>query len=193
MNAARHPLADLVDRVREMNGWSDPQVVERARARGFELSKSNISRVRNQPVVSLTRSTIEGLAAGLGIPTSEVARAALESMGIELVDAGTLDLETVIRMDATLPLVSKEMLLGLVRQMRTLETRRSTDEGTGEATQAGVQEAAGKDGGPGAPKIGAAGRGNVTPLIQPDEGGELETKRAASDRIIETEDNTPGE
>lgn len=145
MQQARHPLADLMDRVRERNGWSDSQVVSRARAAGETLGKSNISRVRNTDVVSLTGSTIKGLAAGLGIPAGVVAKAALESMGITLVDAGNLDLETVIKTDATLSTNNREMLLGMVQQMRHLESKRATnaEEDTQPRTQEGSTEHSG--------------------------------------------------
>lgn len=131
MQKARHQLAALLDRIRELNGWSDTDIVRRATASGETLSKSNISRVRNTDVVSLTGTTIKGLAAGLGIPPGEVARAALESMGITLADAGSLDLETVIKTDSTLSNDNREMLLGLVSQMRYLETKRMGNEDTG--------------------------------------------------------------
>lgn len=130
MQKARHQLAALLDRIRELNGWSDTDIVRRATASGETLSKSNISRVRNTDVVSLTGTTIKGLAAGLGIPSGEVARAALESMGITLADAGSLDLETVIKTDSTLSNDNREMLLGLVSQMRYLETKRMNNEDT---------------------------------------------------------------
>lgn len=125
MQNARHPLAALMDRVRELNGWSDSQLVERATKAGETLSKSNISRVRNTDVVSLTSSTIKGLAAGLGISESEVAAAALRSMGINPVDPGTLDLETVIRLDSTLSSDHRALLLSSLRQMRELEANRA--------------------------------------------------------------------
>src|SRR5690606_17144335 len=95
------------------------------------LSKSNISRVRNTDVVSLTGSTIKGLAAGLGIPETEVARAALVSMDIDMPDLGSLDLETVIKMDPSISVHNRTMLLGLVRQMR----RPNMEEEYGERTE----------------------------------------------------------
>ncbi|USC16197.1 hypothetical protein [Rhodococcus sp. 11-3] len=118
MQQPRHELAALIERVRELNDWSDSDVVRRAEARGHKLSKSNISRVRNTDVVSLTASTIKGLAAGLGVPETEIARAALVSMGIDMPDLGGLDLETVIKMDSSISVHNRTMLLGLVRQMR---------------------------------------------------------------------------
>lgn len=52
---------------------------------------------------------------------------------------------------------------------------------------------AGRGAGVRTPTTGAAGRGNVTPLNRRNPGDDLDRKRAASDRVIETEDNTPGE
>lgn len=156
MQKARHQLAALLDRIRELNGWSDTQIVERATRAGETLSKSNISRVRNTDVVSLTGSTIRGLAAGLGIPQGEVARAALESMGITLADAGNLDLETVIKTDATLSNDNREMLLGLVSQMRYLEAKRMSDEDTSTQDTTSNPTPYGEAGLGGAPMIAAS-------------------------------------
>ncbi|MGV9744632.1 hypothetical protein ACWDTG_06920 [Rhodococcus zopfii] len=150
MQQPRHELAALIERVRELNDWSDTDVVRRATALGHKLSKSNISRVRNTDVVSLTGSTIKGLAAGLGIPEAEVARAALVSMDIDIPDLGGLDLETVIKMDTSISAKDRTMLLGLARQMRRpeLEDRHGrTEEEQEPRTEAGSTVDCGPTGG----------------------------------------------
>ncbi|TLF72881.1 hypothetical protein [Nocardia cyriacigeorgica] len=118
MEEPRHELAALIDRVRDANGWSDTDITRRATAEGHKLGKSNLSRIRNTDVVSITASTIRGLAAGLAIPESEVAQAALVSMGIDLPQFGEIDLETAVRLDADLSVRDKSMLLDLLRGMR---------------------------------------------------------------------------
>lgn len=118
MPEPRHELAALIDRVRDANGWSDSEIVARATRGGHKLSKSNLSRIRNTDVATLTGSTIRALAAGLDVPAAEVARAALKSMGIELPELGQLDLGTAVKLDATLSKRDKVMLLELLRTMR---------------------------------------------------------------------------
>lgn len=152
MQQPRHELAALIERVRELNDWSDMDVVRRATAHGHPLSKSNLSRIRNTPVVSLTGSTIKGLAAGLGIAETEIARAALVSMGIDMPDLGGLDLETVIKMDTSISAHNRSMLLGLVRQMRRPDLEDGHGTGTEEEQKSRTQESG--------PEHSSAPRGN---------------------------------
>lgn len=114
----RHALAGLIDHVRDQNGWSDSDIVRRALRAGHRLSKSNLSRVRNTEVVALTASTIQALAAGLEIPESAVARAALLSMGIGLQEPDSADPETAISADISLSTRDRAILLGVLRMMR---------------------------------------------------------------------------
>ena len=180
MQQPRHELAALIERVRELNGWSDPDVVRRATARGQKLSKSNISRVRNTDVVSITGTTIKGLAAGLGIPETEVARAALVSMDIDMPDLGSLDLETVIKMDPSISAHNRTMLLGLVRQMRRPDMEEEHGKRTEEVAKQGTQarsqvdssEARGDRIRPGAPMNGD----NVAPLTRKKQGSSTDTQ-----------------
>lgn len=117
MEQPRHQLATLIDQARDANGWSDTDIVKRATAAGHKLGKSNLSRIRNTEVVSITASTIRALAAGLGVPEAEVARAALASMGIEMPDLSGLDLETVVKVEPNLSVRDKQMLLDMLRIM----------------------------------------------------------------------------
>lgn len=117
MEQPRHQLAYLIDQVRDANGWSDTDIARRATAAGHRLGKSNLSRIRTTDVVSITASTIRSLAAGLGVPEAEVARAALASMGIDMPDLSGLDLETVVKVEPTLSVRDKQMLLDILRTM----------------------------------------------------------------------------
>lgn len=118
MEEPRHELAALIDRVRDANGWSDTDIANRAKAAGHKLGKSNLSRIRNSDVVSITASAIRGLAAGLGVPEPEVARAALASMGIHLPHVGEIDLDTAVKLDPDLSVRDKTMVLDLLKNMR---------------------------------------------------------------------------
>ncbi|MGW4123644.1 hypothetical protein [Nocardia sp. NPDC004711] len=122
MQQPRHPLAALIDRAEDSNGWSDADVTRRATAAGHRLSKSNLSRIRNTEVVSITGSTIRALAAGLEVPESEVVRAALASMQIDIPELGEVDLEAAIKRESAISARDKGMLLDLTRAMRTLDT-----------------------------------------------------------------------
>lgn len=113
----RHPLAALIDHVRSVNNWSDPDVVNRARQRGHLLSKSNISRIRNEDVTTIKGSMIKALAAGLGLDVLTVADAALESMGIKRYDIAQADSAQAIRTDPALSEKNRAMLLALLQEM----------------------------------------------------------------------------
>lgn len=115
------PLARLIDAVKVANGWSDPTLVENARKQGHDLTKSNISRYRNEdPLVSIKGSIIVALAAGLRVSPAQVATAALESMGITVLAYDLPTVEQAIRADATLPERDRRVL------MTTLEAMRAT-------------------------------------------------------------------
>lgn len=114
----RHALAALIDDVRSANGWSDPDIVARAASRGHKLSKSNISRIRNNPVVTLNIETVSALADGLGVSRAMVAQAALASMGIVAYNSADLTTEEAIRRDPTLGEREKQMLLVVLGGLR---------------------------------------------------------------------------
>ncbi|QOT16511.1 hypothetical protein [Paenarthrobacter sp. YJN-5] len=114
----RHALAALIDDVRSANGWSDPDVVARAASKGHKLSKSNISRIRNNPVVTLNIETVSALADGLGVSKAMVAQAALASMGIVTYNSADLTTEEAIRRDPTLGEREKQMLLVVLGGLR---------------------------------------------------------------------------
>lgn len=114
-----HPLAQLIDSVKAANNWSDPDLVDNARRRGHDLTKSNISRFRNEnPVISIKGSIIEALADALGVSAGQVATAAIQSMGIALPVYDTPRVEQAIRVDPELSARDKEMLLSMLERMR---------------------------------------------------------------------------
>lgn len=114
----RHALAALIDDVRSANGWSDPDVVARAASKGHKLSKSNISRIRNNPVVTLNIETVSALADGLGVSKAMIAHAALASMGIVTYSSSELTAEEAIRRDPTLGERDKRALLAVLAGLR---------------------------------------------------------------------------
>lgn len=114
----KHALATLIDQVRAVNGWSDTDVVERARKRGHQLSKSNVSRVRLDDVQSIKGDLIRALADGLGISPNQVAAAALASMGLPLYDVAGWDTEQAIRRDPALSERSRRVLLALLHELQ---------------------------------------------------------------------------
>ncbi|WP_280498918.1 hypothetical protein [Nocardia cyriacigeorgica] len=112
---AQHPLAKLIDDVRTRNQWSYADIAERAGRAGYPTTRQNLSRICLSPVVSLTESTIRLLAAGLDIPASEIAHAAMASMGIPV--PGHSDLGSAIVADATLSATNRRLLLSLYHSM----------------------------------------------------------------------------
>lgn len=114
-------LTVLIEQVRRLNGLSLADMVKRATARGERLSTSNIARVSSGDNPNLSRATIYGLAAGLGVTPATVARAALADMGIVFPTVEP-DTETAIRTDPTLPEQGQRMLLALLAEIRSAST-----------------------------------------------------------------------
>jgi hypothetical protein len=115
--ATAHQLARLIDGVKDANDWSDPDLVRNAKEKGHVLSKSNISRFRN-PVVSIKGEVILALAAGLRVAPSQVAVAAIESMGVHLPQHELPTPEQAVKLDTTLSNRDKESVLALLRHLR---------------------------------------------------------------------------
>lgn len=115
--ATNHQLAQLIDGVKAANGWSDPDLVKNAKEKGHVLSKSNISRYRN-PLVSIKGEIILALAAGLRVAPSQVAVAAIQSMGIQLAQYDAATPEQAISLDTQLSSRDKASLLALIGQLR---------------------------------------------------------------------------
>lgn len=111
-------LGALIEQQQTLNGLTYREIAARAEARGQRLTKSNIGRIAagaDNP--QLTKTTVFGLAAGLGITPATVARAALADMGIILTEPEA-DSETAIRTDPTLPEQGRRLLLALLEQIR---------------------------------------------------------------------------
>lgn len=112
-------LAQLIDSVKAANGWSDPDLVRNAERRGHTLTKSNISRYRNEdPLISIKGTVIESIAAGLHVSTAQVAVAAVESMGIALPSYDVPTVEQAIRLDTRLAARDRTILLATLSGLR---------------------------------------------------------------------------
>lgn len=110
-------LGALIEQQKRLNDLSNNELVARAAARGERLGKSNIGRVAAGDNPSLSRATIYGLAAGLGITPATVARAALADMGIILTEPEA-DSETAIRADPTLSEEGRRLLLAVLSEIK---------------------------------------------------------------------------
>lgn len=116
---SKHTLGALISSIQEANGWSDQEVADRAARLGHALSKSNVGRVRNEPVVSIKAGLIQGLAAGLDIPVRQVVQAALQSMDLPgLRDYESSSPEDAIRRDPTLSDRDRRLLLSQLEVLR---------------------------------------------------------------------------
>ena len=121
----RHPLAELIEHVQQLNDWSDRYLGERARALGVDLSSSNISRLKNREIVSIKGSVIRGLAQVLKINEKQVARAALASMGV-ILEAGQSDLEEAVHTTTEYSERDRRIILSVMSAMR--ENGEQTDD-----------------------------------------------------------------
>lgn len=138
-------LGDLIDTVKDINGWSDPDLSRNAQRKGFVLSKSNVSRYRvEDPMLSISASAIKTLAAALDVPEARVASAALQSMQIDA-SAGAIfpipTVETAVRHDLSLSARDRELLLALLERMRIdaddPRARQTHDAGAGRSSEDG--------------------------------------------------------
>lgn len=115
-------LGALIEQQQRLNGYSYSDMVARAAQRGERLGKSNIGRVAAGDNPSLSRATIFGLAAGLGVTPATVARAVLADMGIIITEQDA-DTETAIRTDPTLPEGGRRLLLAMLAEIKSTEIR----------------------------------------------------------------------
>lgn len=144
---AKHPLGALIDQAKQANGWSDVDVANRAKARGHTLSKSNVARIRNEPVTTLVGKQLLALADGLGVPVQQLAAAGLESMGIPGYIASATDAEQAVRLDPTLPEHVRRTLVTIIRNERDRHLGDSHESGTEEVPQPRPQAGGPVDGG----------------------------------------------
>ncbi|QLF84185.1 immunity repressor [Gordonia phage Pytheas] len=94
------------------------EVVEKAQKAGEKLGRSNLHKLTKEDPLSLTRATIYGLAAGLGVTPLTVANAAIESMGITTRPVEVTDTLTTAAIDPTLSEQDRKYLSTLIREMR---------------------------------------------------------------------------
>ncbi|MFE7744442.1 hypothetical protein [Nocardia sp. NPDC057455] len=120
-------LGALIEQRKRLDDLSDADVVARAKARGEKLGKSNISRVATGANPSLSRATIFGLAAGLGVTPATVARAVLADMGIVLAEPDA-DSEAAIRADPTLPGHGRRLLLAMLGEIADRPPKHSQEQ-----------------------------------------------------------------
>lgn len=118
MNAP-HPLAQLIQSVKDGTGWTDREISRRVAKAGMSLSHSYVGKLQNHPVTSLTADTIRALATGLGIPEADVATAAIGSMGVHIDNTNVVGLDAAIASDQSLTDYDKRLLRSLVKEMRT--------------------------------------------------------------------------
>jgi transcriptional regulator with XRE-family HTH domain len=103
-------LGRLIHDVQAANRWSYADIAENARVAGQSLSKSHVESLRNKRLPSISAKAIEALAAGLRVPPSRVAQAAIETMGFEL-DADAVTAHAAIAADPALSEPVRRVLL----------------------------------------------------------------------------------
>lgn len=122
---SRHPLGRLIATTQEARGWSERQLEQQAAGRPG-LGKSNISKIKNHPIVSIKGDVIKGLAELLSIPEERVARAALQSMGFDLGDAKSQTLVEAVHEEPGLSERERRMILALLREMKRPDVEEPT-------------------------------------------------------------------
>lgn len=120
-----HPLGELIASRMSVNDLSLDAVVARAEAAGHTLGRSNLSRIINDPVVSIKGDVIKAIADGIGVSPRLVANAALQSMGLEPVDTAEGDSLVTVDLDPTLSDANRRQLKSLIRQMRLDSPKRA--------------------------------------------------------------------
>lgn len=113
-----HELGALIARAQERNDWTDRDLQNRAEQLGItSLSRSNFSRWRTKPVVSIKGSTLRDLARVLSVSEETVTRAALQSMGLDLGYAAPVSSWTAVAQDPYLSARDKALLGALLGAM----------------------------------------------------------------------------
>jgi hypothetical protein len=119
-----HAVGRLINGVKSVNGWSDEFIARRARDRGHDLSKSNVARIRTEPVVTVGAELVMTLADGLNLPPQRVIEAYMEAMGFPYKER-TVTSEAAISSDGRLSSDDRDALLALLRFM--VRRRRKTE------------------------------------------------------------------
>jgi len=133
----RHELGELIASVQAANGWSDRDLERRADKLELGASKSNFSRLKNQPLISVKGSLIKDLSVLLSVSEKTIADAALASMGVRI-DRDHVSLEDAVRSEPELSERDQRIALGIVDLLK-----REGGEGNASPTlrQAGVSPA----------------------------------------------------
>lgn len=125
---APHPLSRLIQSIEDGQGWTDRQLSRRIARAGHSMSFSYIGKLKNHPIQSVTAGMVRALAAGLEIPETVVAIAALESMGVHIDTDSSAGLDVAITSEQSLTDYDKRLLRAVVKEMRTDgEERRGED------------------------------------------------------------------
>lgn len=112
-----HPLGRLIQGAQDTLGWSNRRL-EREAAGKPGLGKSNIGKIKTQPVVSLKADTIKSLSEVLRVPVYQLVGAALESMDLPALGEKDPSLEDAVRTDYELTEHDRRILLAVLREMR---------------------------------------------------------------------------
>lgn len=135
-----HPLGDLIEHAMSVNDWSLEDVAARAQARGYKLSRQNVSRIKNDAVVTIKATQMRALSAGLSIPVQTLVRAAVQSMGFTQEEA-TTDVESAVHQDGRLSERDKRIVLSLLAAMSDDEEAMGNAEHPAPTNPAGDQPA----------------------------------------------------
>jgi hypothetical protein len=139
-----HPLGRLIAQRMEHpdHHWSVRDVERRARERGESLSKTTVGALRREMTPHITRVTVYGLAAGIGVTPLTVANAALESWGIDTHPAEVTDSLATIAIDPTLSDRDRRQLRTLITDMR--DTAKESVHAVEDSPESGASSEAGQ-------------------------------------------------
>lgn len=116
--AVRHQLGELIETVMAANEWSLDRVVANAADRGFRLSRSNVKRLKDEPVKRIPADTMQALAAGLHVSPQMVSRAAIQAAGMDVTLPPFVTPEEAVQADALLTARDKQTVLALLATLR---------------------------------------------------------------------------
>lgn len=142
MNAT-HPLGQLIQSIEDGNGWTLRHIARRIEASGMSMSHTHLGNLKNKPIQTITSNMLEALSAGLGVPQSDVASAALASMGVLIKTEGG-GIDVAITRDPAFTDFDRRLLRAMVREIRDArrEERRGDDtagDGSGPRVPRGPQ------------------------------------------------------
>ncbi len=117
----KHALGRLIADVMQTNGWTLADVSRRASQHGQQLSPQNVSRLRNEPIVSVVGKWVQALAYGLDLPPATIATAAVQSMGFTIDGPAVVSPEDSIAHDQRLSERDRRLVLAVLRELRAEE------------------------------------------------------------------------